>query len=75
MLRIVDNATAELEVAQIFERLGAESESALRMARQLIRRASQQAREKSVPLEQALGGLLEKAIAGRLGTYENPPED
>lgn len=58
------------EVALLFERVGADAQAAATMARQIVRRSRQLAREESIEEEEALRRLLTKAIRGRMG--ENP---
>ena len=55
------------EVTELFERLGADVQAASTMARQLVRRSGQLAREESIGEEEALRRLLTKAIRGRMG--------
>jgi len=62
----MDEKTVD-EVGVLFERLGADAQSAATMARQLVRRSRQLAREESIEEEEALRRLLTKAIRGRMG--------
>jgi len=60
-----DNKT--LEVAQIFVKLGASEKNAKLMARQLIKRAEQVAKEKKTSKIEELQKLLEISVLGAQG--------
>lgn len=58
----------ELEqLAQVCERLGAPPAQAQIMAAQLMKRADQLARERGIPREVAMKGLLDVVVKGRAG--------
>ena len=58
------------QIAVIFRNLGADKEQAIMMARQLIKRAEQLAKEKSSTKVSELQALLETAICGAQGTLK-----
>lgn len=61
------------QVARIFEKMGADKESAQRMARQLIKRAEQKAEENKTTKIIELQKLLELSIYGAQGLLK--PEE
>ena len=58
------------QVAQIFEKLGAPSDQAFRMAKQLVKRAEQFANVENVPFLEALERLLKLSIGGIQGEID-----
>ena len=54
-------------VAKIFINLGAEHESALRMSKQLLKRAEQRSAEQKISKTEALNELLKVAVYGAQG--------
>ena len=58
------------QIAGIFRNLGADREKASTMARQLIKRAEQMAREKNSTKVNELQALLETAIYGAQGALK-----
>jgi hypothetical protein len=70
---------SELEkVTLLCERLGAPSEQAAVMAKQLLKRADQISVERKIPREQAMEQLLKILVEGRQGnvpaTHQHPTQ-
>lgn len=63
----------EQQVARLFRELGAEPAQARIMAAQLVKRAGQLAGEQGSSIEDALAGLLRRAVDGRLGKTPGEP--
>jgi hypothetical protein len=61
------------KIAELCIRLGAPSEQAVVMARQLAKRADQISAERQVPREQALAQLLQILVEGRQGNVPATP--
>jgi hypothetical protein len=58
------------QVAQIFEKLGSAPEQAIRMARQLIKRAEQLSETENIPFLESLERLLKLCIGGAQGEID-----
>ena len=58
------------QVAQVFQNLGASNEQATRMAKQLVKRAHQQAENEEIPFLEALDRLLRLSVGGAKGDFD-----
>lgn len=58
------------QVSQVFERLGASPEQALRMARQLVKRAEQLARQEEIPFLESMERLMNLSVRGAQGDFD-----
>lgn len=59
-----------VQVSQVFERLGASPEQALRMSRQLVKRAEQLAGQEKIPFLESLERLMNLSVRGAQGDFD-----
>jgi len=58
------------QVAKVFEKLGTSPEQASRMAKQLVKRAKQQAELEKISFLEALDRLMRLSIGGAQGDFD-----
>jgi hypothetical protein len=69
-LPILFNMNEQEQLAKVFEGLGAQSKQALKMARQLLRRAEQVATEQNISRVESLRRLMRLCVEGFHGKID-----